>query len=98
MLCKECVKRETCKKLCGPAKRYADQDEVKLRELTIGLPMYGNLPENVSNIPLTKMEKKIVTLLGQKLTRGDICKLLKLNRLSLRLHLFRLRKKCNENY
>jgi uncharacterized protein YoaH (UPF0181 family) len=97
MFCQDCPDRNSCLKLCRKAEAYVNQDYVGLRELPIGLPMYGEFPEPISNIPMTKMEKKIVTLMGQGLSRGEACKLLKISRHALRECLFRLRKKYDEN-
>lgn len=97
MLCQDCLNRNSCSILCPEAEAYASQDYVGLRELPIGLPMFGEFPKPISNIRLTKMEKKIVTLIGQGLSRKEVCELLKISRLALRAHLIRLRKKCNEN-
>jgi DNA-binding CsgD family transcriptional regulator len=95
MLCQDCPDRNSCLKLCSRAEIYVSQDYVGLRELPIGLPMYGEMPEPISNIPLTKMEKKILTLLGQGLTRADVCEVMNITRGCLRWHLDRLRKKTN---
>jgi len=97
MLCQDCPTYNSCLKLCPEAEVYVDQDYVGLRELPIGLPMYGEMPEPISNIPLTKMEKKILTLIGQGLNRSEVCKLLKISRHNLRERLFRLPKKFDEN-
>jgi DNA-binding NarL/FixJ family response regulator len=97
MLCQDCLKRNSCPKLCQDVEIHVNQDYVGLRELPIGLPMYGEFPESISNISMTKMEKKIVSLVGQGLSRKEVCELLKISRLALRAHLIRLRKKCNEN-
>lgn len=37
MLCNECEKRSTCKKLCPKAERYVNQDYVPLRESLVTL-------------------------------------------------------------
>lgn len=71
-----------------------NQDYVPQREETIGLPGHASLPtEQVSNIPLTEMERKIVTLLGQKLSRGEVCQILGISRGTLRIHIWRMRSK-----
>ncbi len=44
MLCDNCSKRSTCRKLCKEAEAFASQDEVKQRELT--------LPELIREYPL----------------------------------------------
>lgn len=97
MLCQDCPNRSSCLKLCKKAKDYVGQNHVVLRELPIGLPMYGENLWLISNIPMTKMEKKIVSLIGQGLIRKEVCEILQISRLALRAHLIRLRKKCNES-
>ena len=54
MLCQECPEKPTCTELCLEAEAYVDQDHVSQRELTIGLPRQGKLPDLVSNTHLTK--------------------------------------------
>lgn len=93
MLCQDCPKKEICYELCKEAEEHVRQDEVYQREKTIGLPSHGDFPELTSNIPLTKREKQILTLLGQKLPRKDICQLLNISRGNLRWYLNKLKKK-----
>jgi DNA-binding CsgD family transcriptional regulator len=92
--CRKCTDRPTCKKLCKEAEVYVNQDYVPQREITIGLPGHAILPlQQISNIPLTGMERKIVTLLGQKLSRADVCQILGISRGTLRIHIWRMRGK-----
>jgi DNA-binding NarL/FixJ family response regulator len=94
MLCQECSKKLICKELCTEAEAYVDQDHVSQREKTIGLPKYSKFPvDQVSNIPLTKREKEILTLLGKGLCRADVCQLLNITRQQLRVHIANLKKK-----
>ncbi len=93
MLCQDCSKKPTCTELCPEAEEYVSQDHVSQRELTIGLPRRGELPDLVSNTHLTKKEKEIVTLLGRGLNRSDICQLLDISRVALRNAIKRMRKK-----
>lgn len=92
-LCDSCNQRHLCSDLCPEAELFASQDQVYEREKTIGLPRYGKFPASASNIPLTPMQKKIVTLLGQGLNRADVCQVLKISNGSLRAHIKRLKKK-----
>ena len=94
MLCQECSEKPTCTELCLEAEAYVDQDHVSQRELTIGLPRQGKLPDLVSNTHLTKKEKEIVTLLGKGLNRSDICQVLDISRVALRNSIKRMRKKA----
>jgi len=97
MLCQDCLKRNSCLKLCQDAEDYASQDYIGLRELPIGLPMHGEMPELISSIPMTKMEKQITSLFGKGLNRKDVCQILKISRRCLRDHIYRLNKKSDEN-
>ena len=94
MLCQECSEKPTCTELCPEAEAYVNQDHVSQRELTIGLPRQGKLPDLVSNTHLTKKEKEIVTLLGKGLNRSDICQVLDISRVALRNSIKRMRKKA----
>jgi len=49
-LCRECGKRALCSSLCPEAELYVNQDCVGQRELTIGLPKRGQLPNRLANI------------------------------------------------
>ena len=61
--CKECGKVNNCDELCNKALEYADQDEVKLKEKTIGLPMYGEkIQEMETPSFLTFREKQVYWL------------------------------------
>ncbi len=93
MLCQDCSKKPTCTELCPEAEAYVGQDHISQRELTIGLPRQGELPDLVSNTHLTKREKEILALLGRGLNRQDICQLLSISRKNLRVCLTKLRKK-----
>ena len=93
MLCQDCSKRQYCSSLCPEAELYASQEEKPQREKTIGLPRYGRFPTTISNVYLTKIEKRIITLLGQGLTRKQISQALKISMGSIRFHLYNIRKK-----
>ncbi|KKL56481.1 hypothetical protein LCGC14_2244990 [marine sediment metagenome] len=96
MLCQDCSKKPTCVELCPEAEAYVSQDHVSQRELAIGLPRKGKLPDLVSNTHLTKKEKEIVTLLGRGLNRADICQLLDMSRDALRTMIKKTRKKAKK--
>ncbi len=95
MLCQDCPKKVSCSNSCPELESHLKQIEVRQREKLIGLPRYGKLPELISNIPLTKRERQILTLLGQGLSRKDICQLLEINRHLLRMHILNLKKKID---
>lgn len=63
MLCQECSKRSICSSLCPEAELYVSQDEVRQRELPVGLPHYsaGRMP-TPRKVKLSKRERQIVTL------------------------------------
>ena len=93
MLCQDCPKRSMCEELCPDAERYVGQDEVVQREKPIGLPRTKGFPDLVSNTPLTKKERQIVTLLRSGLDRGEVCQLIGITRHALREAIRRLKKK-----
>jgi DNA-binding CsgD family transcriptional regulator len=70
------------------------QDYVKLRELRIGLPMYGgNMADDEAGIGwyLTGREKRLVRLMGIGLSRKEIAEMLGMSRESLRQAISRIR-------
>lgn len=93
-----CPTRNSCQTLCGEAEAWANQDYVGQRELTIGLPRTGEMPELPANVYLTETECAIVTLLGRGLNRRDVCQVMDMSRETLRKHLERLRKKSHAFY
>lgn len=96
MLCKKCPNKKTCLSLCQEAEEYANQDEVIRREALVGLPKLIEFPDLVSNTPLTKREREILTLLGRGLSRRDVCNVLNITRENLRDIIRRLRKKTHD--
>ena len=71
-------------------------DYVAQREITVGTPEPYPWPEQVEPVWLTPREREIVMLLGRGLNRRDICEVLKITSNSLRVHIFRMRKKSND--
>ena len=53
MLCNDCSKRSTCKKLCEEAERYVAQDEAKQRELTVEAPFREHSVTELVNLKWT---------------------------------------------
>ena len=93
--CSSCPSRHFCKELCGAAEMYVGIDTIKQspNEHLSGLLPPLPLPHVENLTKLTKTEKKIVTLLGQGLTRTEVCEMLKINRHSLRNHLYKIKNK-----
>jgi DNA-binding CsgD family transcriptional regulator len=98
--CRTCRKYEKCRSICDKARAYADRDHVKLRELTIGVPI---ATEKIQEIEpprgpiLTKKELRIFTLSSiNGFSREEIAKALRISRGSLRVHLAGIRKKLSE--
>lgn len=92
--CTECPKYAVCNVLCSSAELYVRQDEVRGKEILIGLPRYQDVEILLSsNTYLTKTEREILTLLGRGLTRGDICQVLEISRGVLRWHIYNIKKK-----
>ena len=53
MLCNDCFKRSTCKKLCPEAERYVSQIEAKARDLTIAEPFREHSVTDLVNLKCT---------------------------------------------
>ena len=70
-----------------------NQDYVRQKEIPLAKLRSKDLPVQISNTHLTKREKQILTLLGQGLSRSEVCELLDITRLQLRVYLFRFRAK-----
>ena len=84
--CLNCAKYDRCGGLCRWAERYVSKDEVKMRELPVGIVCYGG---SVERKP-TATEEKILTLLRKRFDRDEICKIIGISRHSLRQHLTNL--------
>ncbi len=69
--CLGCKNYLACVTLCPEAKRYVSQDEVKLREFTIGIPTFcATLPPVVPHkISLTPAERRLAILLRSNVGR-----------------------------
>lgn len=97
--CKECGKVNTCDELCNKALGYADQDEVKLKEKTIGLPMYGEkIQEMETPSFLTFREKQVYWLWRGGFSRKDISQTLDITRKALRFHIFNINSKMQSKF
>ena len=96
--CSCCTSRWFCKELCEPAKLYVGQDYVYRHELPMELLPPKALPHVENPTYLTKTEQKIVTLLGQGLTRKEVCQHLEMRRVTLRNNLSRIKKKYVNSY
>ena len=94
-ICTKCPDRATCMSLCEKAEEYVNQDYASQKEITIGIPLPRELDIH-SSVYFTKTEREIVTLLGKGLTREDVCQVLDISRGALRIHFYRLKKKCND--
>lgn len=95
--CQNCPpeQKQACKAICPEVEEHLKKEvEVPQRELTIGLPVPKPWPDLISNTYLTDREREIVTLLGKGISRHDICQLLNIKRVDLRMHLTRIKKKC----
>ena len=85
--------------LCPKARAYANQDWVKLRELTVGLPVVTEKVQEVE-LPrgpiLTDRELKILTLVSLNgFSREQVAGALRISRGYLRVHLASIRKKLS---
>jgi DNA-binding CsgD family transcriptional regulator len=98
-ICQECPSYQWCSSLCPEAEYFVSHDteghplEIPQREMTIGLPKYGHFITMPSNSYFTNIEKRVVNLLGQGLTRRQISESLHISRGGLRVHLLNIRTK-----
>jgi DNA-binding NarL/FixJ family response regulator len=93
-LCKNCPKRNICTALCPSAEEYINQDHISQREMPIGLPIcHSDQDIFASSINFTPREWEIVTLLADGYRNKHVCKILKITRGSLRIHIHRIRAK-----
>jgi hypothetical protein len=99
--CKECAKRSLCAELCPEAEAYVNQDFVKQKELTIGLPTYKNLPTDLhyktkrkllNNFDKLSRKEQVVTLLNSGMSRKEIAQTLEITRENVRKLIQRYRK------
>lgn len=67
--------------------------ETPQRELTIGVPIYGQMPEPKRRIRLTRREKQVVTLLAEGLPYREISETLNISVGNARLITHRMRLK-----
>ena len=93
MPCQSCPCRDLCTVLCPEAELIASQDEVKQRELPVGLVFPRPFPKLLSNTYLTKTETKIVTFWAAGLSAKEISELLEITYNSVKMHKSRIRKK-----
>lgn len=92
-MCQECPNYQWCSSLCPEAELYVKQDEVALREMPIGLPKYGRFLSLPSNSYFTDLERRLMNLLGQGLSRRQVAESLHISRGALRVHLLNIRVK-----
>lgn len=95
-ICTECPHRQYCSTLCPEAELYVKQDEVKQKELTIGIPSYGKWPEEISKSLFSKREMEVVALLLKGLSRDKMCQILDINRKNLQKIVERVTKKSDK--
>lgn len=93
--CPTCRKYSTCKSLCYRAECYVSQDEIKLRELPIGVPRYLNhpWPETAKPIKLTYRERQVLWLSQGGFSREEISKTLRVSRDAVKTYIHKLNKK-----
>lgn len=97
--CTDCPDRTFCTTLCKEAEEYANQDEVDLKELTIGIPEYikashDQFPEGRPEIKFGKGALSIALLLSN-IPRKRICELLLLTPHQLALNINQCRNRLN---
>ena len=89
-----CRNRDKCSSLCEKAVKYVDQDQVILKEIRIGNPVYGSKIEEIQvSDSLTVREGEILRLWVSGMNRREIRKLLNISTGSLRFHLFNINQK-----
>ena len=81
MNCKNCPNRQICKVLCREAELYVSQDEVRQRELLVGLPHYSTgVMTMTRRVGLSKRERQIVVLLVEGRSYSEISQILNITR------------------
>ena len=94
--CTNCPHRQFCNTLCPEAELYVKQDEVRQKELTIGIPAYGKWPNGRSKPLFTKREVEVVALLLRGLSRDKMCQILNINRKNLQKIVERINRKSDK--
>lgn len=80
--------------MCPEAEIFASEDEVELKEVTIGIPHFGKkIGEIGPEISLTFRERQIYSLWMGGLNRKEICKTLKITGKNLRTRLHDINQK-----
>jgi len=93
-ICLGCGKRGICHFLCPEAEIYASQDNVRLREMTIGIPRFGQrINEIWEQKNFTFREKQIIALVVAGFNRKDISQSLNITRENVKTHLYRINQK-----
>lgn len=91
--CKECYRYQWCVTLCERARRYVSKDEVKQRELPIGIPIFGGpLPILPTKITLTESQKKLGKLLVRKINRRNISSLTGISRHTVSNRIYQMKR------
>ncbi|OGP46705.1 MAG: hypothetical protein A3K30_03215 [Deltaproteobacteria bacterium RBG_13_51_10] len=83
--CLTCHYYQWCLSLCKEAKAYVSQDEVKQKELPIGIPVFSQIFSTIlPPISLSPAEKKVGTLLSMSVPRETIAQLMGISNKTLR--------------
>ena len=93
MPCHDCPKRAVCSQLCPEAEIIANQDYVSQRELPIGFPTFGRVPNIQVSVSFTFRERQVFSLMTFGFSRADISKTLNISRETLQKHFQNLNKK-----
>jgi hypothetical protein len=92
--CTSCHYYQWCLSLCKKAAAYVSQDEIKQRELPIGIPQYSPpFPFMPSPISLTESQRRIGRLLAKNISRENTASLMGISRKTLRNQIFQMKHK-----
>jgi FixJ family two-component response regulator len=85
--CTDCPKYQGCLALCKEAREYVSQDEIKLKEKTVGVPEFSS---GLFFSNLSFRERAVVTLFAQDYNRREVAQALGISRDNLRLIIHRV--------
>jgi DNA-binding CsgD family transcriptional regulator len=97
-ICFSCHQRDNCSTLCPEAQIFAAQDEVRQKEINIGIPAFARQIETITPAPKLTLRERQIYFLSIGLSRREICRTLNINPGNLRKQLQSLRRKVNIDF
>ncbi len=99
-LCEKCKMRSECTELCETAEQFVSQDNVSKKRCVESYDegvYHGVSKEELSDLHLTPMQKKVGNLLIQGYTHSEIAQELEITYLAVKMHVHKMRKKWKPN-